>query len=184
MYSIRSGEDRSFEEGVLEQISKACDIHVFSIGTPSIPGHGYQTWSLDSSGAESDISVSFAQHLPTVLSQLNHAGKHMQVDILNVDCKECGILVVDACRRTLSAGLEVRQILLTFRFDQASLGHNDEVMLKQFFQFLTSKGYHAFHQVSTAPNHVEISLLKLRKRAEPWCGPGKYCNDAVFRCPI
>ena len=88
IYSVGSFDDFSFEEAIMQDVSSACEIHVFD-HTVSNPrnkpcGVHFHPWGL---GGAHEPAWSDLKSLADIVVALSHKGR--TIDVLQIDCEGC-----------------------------------------------------------------------------------------------
>jgi hypothetical protein len=159
IYSIGSRNDFSFEEGVLHDISTACEIHTFdpTVGDhPShIPQHGnvhFHPWGL------SNVDNGSYKTLPQIVKDLGHTSR--EIDILKIDCEGCEWTTFNSW---FESGVSIRQILIELH--GGTKGGTDPVPAMAFMDYLQEHGYIIFHKepntLGCKGSCIEYSFIRL-----------------------
>lgn len=160
VYSIGSNNDFSFEEGILRDISPACEIHTFdpTVGNqPSnLPKGGhvhFHPWGL-SDRVDGDYKT-FGEMAKT----LGHAKQ--EIDIMKIDCEGCEW---SSFKSWFEGGISVRQILIELH--SGTEGGPDAVPALAFMTYLQKAGYVIFHKepntLGCRGECIEYAFIRLR----------------------
>jgi len=150
VYSVGSNGDFSFEESVLSQISKDCEVHTFDpekAGTWTVPdGVQYHSVALGTSDA--------AKPLSQIVKELGHVGR--KIDLFKIDCEGCEW---DTFKSWFGSGVDIRQILVELHWR----AHPE--VAHEFFRFLFQQGYVIFNKepntLGCQGECIEYAFLKM-----------------------
>jgi hypothetical protein len=162
VYSIGSNNDFSFEESVLRDISRDCEIHTFdhTIGpSPSnLPKDGdirFHPWGL----ADADNGTSSSRTMQTIMEDLGHG--NTEIDILKIDCDKCEWITFPSW---FDGNVSIRQIVVELH------GYTEGKMqppAMRLMTFLKQHGYVIFHKepntIGCRGACIEYSFLRLVK---------------------
>jgi len=150
VYSVGSNGDFSFEESVLSEISKDCEVHTFDpmkAGTWKAPeGVKYHSVALGESSP--------AKPLAQIVKELGHVGR--KIDLFKIDCEGCEW---DTFKNWFGSGVDIRQIQVELHWKA-----NPEV-IHDFFDFLFQQGYVVFNKepntLGCQGECIEYAFLKM-----------------------
>jgi len=156
VYSVGSNNDFSFEESVIKEIGKHCEIHTFDFGNYA---EGAKQASERSGGVihyhktflGSDKPPKY-KSLATVVKELGHQGR--TVDIFKIDCEKCEWSTSNEWFD--HSGITLRQI-------QVELHGADLQLTPKFFDLIYKNNYVITHKEANIAygGAIEYALLKL-----------------------
>ena len=161
VYSIGSYNDYGFEEAILKDITKDCEVHVFdhTVEDPSPPPNVYfHPWGL---AAVDDGPM---KSLRDIVDLLGHNGR--TINIFKIDCEGCEWRTF---RSWFEAGVLFEQILIEVHAGTTRPAENP--VAKQFMQTMFNNDMMIFHK---EPNEltagdrfcVEYSFTRVPKRPQ------------------
>ena len=166
IYSVGSSDDFSFEEAIMQDVSSACEIHVFDHTVPNPRnkpcGVHFHPWGL---GGAHEPAGSALKSLADIVAALGHKGR--TIDILKIDCEGCEwstygswfdadvrvdeMLVEIHAGTIISNSNEIHQSWLSLivgeqLFGRGALEVSREPVAKRFFQRLYDETFYIFHK--------------------------------------
>jgi hypothetical protein len=170
VYSVGSEGNFMFENSILNEIGKNCDIHTFDpemtgrkYGGLAPPGVNYHNWGFKSEKGAITDQARFDPNINTnrgtfktmkeTIKELGHEGR--VIDVFKIDCEGCEWTTFDGW---FDAGATLRQILVEVHNTPADKVNN-------FFLGMQKAGYVTFHKEPNIQwadgNCVEYAFLKL-----------------------
>ncbi len=166
IYSVGSFDDFSFEEAIMQNVSSACEIHVFDhtvLNPQNKPcGVHFHPWGL---GGAHEPAGSALKSLSDIVVALGHKGR--TIDVLKIDCEGCewstydswfdadvhiDEMLVEIHAGTIDSDLnKIHQSWLSLIvgeqvFGRGALDTSREPVAKHFFQRLYDEKFFIFHK--------------------------------------
>jgi hypothetical protein len=150
VYSVGSNGDFSFEESVLSEISKDCEVHTFD---PMEAGK----WKTPSHVQYHSVALGMkqpAKPLAELVKELGHTGR--RIDLFKIDCEGCEW---ETYKSWFGSGVDIRQILVELHWRASP------EKAHAFFNFLFEQGYVIFNKepntLGCRGDCIEYSFLKM-----------------------